>query len=507
MNPPGQRPAASVTVSSCALSLLLASACNLRNPGVDPPEGALAYPIALTYRDPSATTHDVLYVANSNFDLAYNAGSVQAYDLAAMEKAITRFGCRQIGVPEQGLGALPDASYPPMDAGALEPDDDDAGRPLAEGIPLPGDYERASIYGTLRGMLCDGRDPEGAECCFDDSTTFLLGGSAERSEVLIDSYAAGIAVSPDGKRLYVPVRSRDRLVYLDIDDAGHIRCGKDTGRCTRGTDASDPDLDPGEKLAPQPTTVVSGKLDALIAGGPDTTFVATAHETGQVSLFVDEGKGPVLHSSVPLQTQDVRLRSLTLDPRAHLLYVTNARSDRLGRIGARKLDDRFVLFEAPSIVITSVAGAGDTRDVELDLQDPTRLYVLMRNLVRSVLFLRLDPTVTAGARLESEVRVGLGPSRVTQLATGGRRLLLVSCFDARAIYVVDEDSRNLVGVIHGLSGPFEMLVDQAREVLYVADFSANVLRVIDIAGLSDPRLPPPRIIATFGKVDVRKGLM
>src|SRR5262245_34671525 len=65
------------------------AACNLDNPGDDPPEGELYLPAGVLM---SAATADTparfLYVVNANFDLRYNSGSLQAFDLDAVDEAV-----------------------------------------------------------------------------------------------------------------------------------------------------------------------------------------------------------------------------------------------------------------------------------------------------------------------------------------------------------------------------------------------------------------------------------
>jgi hypothetical protein len=53
--------------------------------------------------------------------------------------------------------------------------------------------------------------------------------------------------------------------------------------------------------------------------------------------------------------------------------------------------------------------------------------------------------------------------------------------------------------VRGLAGPFEMVVDEARQLIYVADFGASVIRVVDAHGVGDRSQPPPRIVATLGE--------
>lgn len=71
----------------CAVSAL--GACNIDNQGRTPPAREIYYPITAVL-SPAAPGDEppFLYVANSNFDLRYNAGSLQSFDLDAIADAI-----------------------------------------------------------------------------------------------------------------------------------------------------------------------------------------------------------------------------------------------------------------------------------------------------------------------------------------------------------------------------------------------------------------------------------
>jgi hypothetical protein len=60
----------------------------LSNPGAPPPEGLLLSPIAVAMRQPESGAPTHLMVLNSNFNLRYNAGSLQSYDLTVLNQAI-----------------------------------------------------------------------------------------------------------------------------------------------------------------------------------------------------------------------------------------------------------------------------------------------------------------------------------------------------------------------------------------------------------------------------------
>lgn len=535
------------------------AACNLHNEGVTPPEAALSYPIALALSR-EARPEDpprFLFVANSNFDLRYNSGSVQSYDLEALDRLLGKYMCRtldkDVALSNGGTRTVADNTRYPMstvDGGGLDAGTPDGGMSLADGgvafadagapgvvdagaagsdagsgISLSSDFAATSEYGNKRGALCDGRDSEAyARCCFgvrSDEEAQSVGdrglSDLRRDTQFIDSFASGLALAPDGSRLYVPISSRSRLVYLDVPD-GQLDCATND-RCTRGPGTGRADDDPDHDFPGQPSAIATGRLGDLLREArsdlsPDTPIVVTAHTRGDVSVFVEKNGAPVLEHVLSGLPQ--RPSSITIDPRTKLIYVTFERETFISRIALRIDDDTYareegpreLLYETSRVALPGLAQSRDLRDVALDPNDPRRLYVLIRGSQQSVAFLELDPTApgNAEARVTDAVRVGVGPSKLDLITLGGRSFLLVSCYDAKMIQIIDVASRETVGFVRGLAGPHEVAFDAARRLLHVSDFRASVLRVVDLAGLVDEREPPPRIVATLGSPQFQGGL-
>jgi DNA-binding beta-propeller fold protein YncE len=590
-------------LSGWSLASLLAAGCNLDNPGVEPPSGEITYPIALALSrevvedDPEQIgAPRFLYVANSNFDLRYNAGSVQAYDLqrlyellldADRSACLDKLGGEDLPLLDAGVagdaGAPMDASLDaglPMDAAldtgtaaaldaggdaamdsgslldggtpdaaadaaSLEDAGEDAGLAMEAGVSdaavndagevdagaanpgvpiVPTTSADAphgpSYYGTVRGILCDGRDEAeyADDCCYTRQE--IADADLLLSEVFTGSYASGIALSPDGKRMYVPLRSGGRLVYLDIEsneDGVRLGCGGDEDDCERGPNANSDDEVPDGKLAPYPTSLVAAPLRDL-GVDRDETFVAMTHERGQVSLFVERDGAPVLEDVYQYPAQVLTSMSLSPpglfgDELPRLLHVTAASTAEIARFGVR-LDSsgtpdedgpREILYPTSSIFMNNLSFPTDLRAVEFDPTNPRRIFALIRGVQQAVAFVEFDPNFENEANVVRAIRIGAGPSKLTLTTLGSRQLLLASTYDARTIEIIDTHTRELIAQVRGLSGPFDMVVDEVRELLYVADFRASVLRVVDMRGLSDPNMPPPRIVATLGSPRYAEG--
>jgi DNA-binding beta-propeller fold protein YncE len=539
----------------CVLAVLAicASACNLDNPGFSPPPGRITYPIALALSAEQSANGAprYLYVANSNFDLKYNGGSVHAYDLEELQRSLEENDCWVVPEPELDAGDAPDAGEA-LDAGdELDARDDlDGGDDLDAGGELPdaeGDPDAdaddaaaadsdvpqsepdfAPSRDTQRGVLCDGRktDPEDeSACCFGSQSSL---DRLRSSEVIIDSYASGLALSEDGEHLYVAVRGRTRLVYLDVEDDGVLSCDGQHDRCERGPRPGTEGETEDSEFQPQPTAIVTGTLGELgTAEEPSRGFVATTHELGTVSLFGTRSSGePELLDTMQINNTR-RVVSLSKDPTG-LLLVSAASANAVLRVGARRPaefaanegaeleseEERGLLqlYGVSSVAISGLSASGDVRDVQFDPRavgegQPQRLYALIRgtlapfpNLIQSLVFLELPVGESDGrfARVVDAVRLGNGPSKLDQVDLGQRHLLLASCYDEGSIYVIDADTRQIMTVIREISGPFDMQVDRVRQLLYVGDFRASVVRVVDLSGLVDRTAPLPHIVATIG---------
>jgi hypothetical protein len=134
----------------------------------------------------------------------------------------------------------------------------------------------------------------------------------------------------------------------------------------------------------------------------------------------------------------------------------------------------------------------------LDPFDDNRLWALIRGTQEAIAIIELDPNLNANARLIDEVKIGAGPSKLRGIQQDGRHFVLASAYDEKAIFVIDALTRTLVAVVRNLSGPFQMVHDAQRRLVYVTDFRVSVVRIVDVAGLTQRGQPPPRIVATIG---------
>ncbi|MCS6800055.1 MAG: hypothetical protein NZ898_16315, partial [Myxococcota bacterium] len=145
-----------------------------------------------------------------------------------------------------------------------------------------------------------------------------------------------------------------------------------------------------------------------------------------------------------------------------------------------ELNDSF-LYSAGVGRVTGIDDGPDVRDVAVD---GNRVFLLVRG-PDAVVF--ADRPAADVFRVRRLVEVGEGASRLAlgRFEVGGRSrtLLFVSSYGSRDVHVLDADAGLPRAVVRGFSGPFALLVDERRRWLYVADFRASCVRVVDLAPL------------------------
>lgn len=437
------------------LALALLSACNLDQSGIDPTPNTLNFPIAIELHQPDPSVPaDTLFVANSNFDLRFNSGSLQAIDLAAVDTLIA------------------DCSECVLDRVTSTEDNRDGMHPIVS------------------------------------------------DEVGIGSHADGLALSRDQDRLYLPVRSRGDLSFIDFDPAtgtfecdaayrGSVAAGTprhaagDIRRCSADYEASGSGGVASEReleLGGDPVAVATFSADG-VAG----EFILMPLRDGRVALFLDDGVNApeLIHIATGFPTN---LVTITMQPGTNIGWMMVAGTNTLSRV-ALVVDPvdplRSFLYDAGGLSIGSGGGSGgvddgeDSRDIQFHPTVPESAFVLSRRpeAVVEVDLVRRGRTAS-DLGLRSVHEVGSGPSRLEIVELEGRTFVIASCFDAQRLFIIDADEAELISVMGGFSGPFELTVDPARGHLYLVDFPVSVIRVVDLNPLTMGG--EPTLLATIG---------
>src|SRR5580700_3460938 len=117
--------------SACAalVAVVASASCYSTGTGTPPPINTFYYPVGLAV----SAAGNVLYVANSDFDLQWNGGTVQSYDLNAVRQDTIRL---VLGL-YTGAAAF-DAGFP-LEAGTIP----------ADAGPLP--FEAGVVAATMPG--------------------------------------------------------------------------------------------------------------------------------------------------------------------------------------------------------------------------------------------------------------------------------------------------------------------------------------------------------------------
>jgi Cys-rich repeat protein len=516
-----------------ALSCSALSGCFKLDDGREPPLDRVYFPTGLAV-SPGGSR---LYVVNSDWDLQFNAGTVQVYDLDRLRELLPRY-C--VADAECGAGEVCD----------LTP------RELADGAPVAPthwcvDPQTMDACGTRKLQSTAERLIAPGLCGpIEDLTGDLL-----LESVSIGAFATDLAYTANpngGGRLFVPVRSDATLHWLDVaGDPGaggsgrELQCGQNSaGECDgdhrRGDSRSERTRE-DEELPIEPYG---------IAVTEDGEAIVTTHQTeGQVALFVNDwttpNEGPRLEyllgglATRVISIAAVPMSQLVLDDRAlgsarrisyqpgfWVSYRNSPYLDLLRYFDARDSGGRPFLEQAAQAGISpvgiadvrgigvdpsarrgceSACAAGDTACLETCAGVGLEVFLANR-LPASVVSGHTVPNRSAAATGDDLIfaeltPVGDGPSRVE---VGGvldeagevqQRIFIVS-FESRSIDIYDPVSRTLEARVYTGRGPNAIAIDAARGLAYVAHFTDSFLGVIDL----DRRHP-----ATYGTMIMTLG--
>lgn len=382
----------------------LSGGCNVQNEGIDPPADELIFPVGLAM-DPGGR---YLYVANANFDLKYNGGTVVAIDLQAVENA----------------HAGPDDLLP------------------AEGLIDAG------------------------------------------STVRIGTFASDLAMTPDGTRLFVPVRGDNSVTWVEVADAAgrRLRCWDGTAhgdapRCTGGHVIGTGLNAYGLRLPSEPYGIAF----------KDSYAVVTHAGAGEVSLIADVPGRPELvdiQGDLPSAASGIAVHPVT-----GRVYVAHRGASVLSTldvfdgstIDAVDADNRPALVPRRSVPIDVVVSGADSRALAFH-PDGHEAYVANR-APRSLL--TLDTALGDDGAPTDEWRdataLGDGPSRLVVHAEpdGGKVLVYAVCFDDAVVYAIDPAAGRVDGILWTGEGPHAVAFDDVRRWVFVATFVTSTIEVYD----------------------------
>ncbi len=537
--------------SRSALLALILTGCYSTSEGVPTPLDRVYFPVGLAVAEDQAH----LFVANSDFDLQFEEGSLLSLDLERLRGFVPRSCdtdtdcsvdqmCDSEGEAPSFVCVTPTGSGPSSPCGVL-------------GSASDGD--RVIVPGGCEAL--DFAEPQ------DGGASLLV------DAVSVGAFAADVKLRyhPEGGRgrLFVPVRGEASLTYVDIDESGHFDCGQGKGSIC--SDRYRVGTDPDESI--RDLRMPAEPFGMAITD--DARAIAVTHQTsGEVSLFVQDPEhweqGPTLsfvHPELPKgavaiaaapeaaltrleraeraawASMDVRDQS----PAGFLVgYRTTARLDLLRYFSDQgSSPPRPFLELAGSVPITANALDYDTRGILYDdserraceascpaqtpatLTEEGRACLLACATVAVDVFVtnRSPATLLVGAtipdtwatpnrdlpRFTEVVSLPAGPSRVyvgsiiTEQGELERRVFAV-CFDSRRIAIYDPKRRRIEAFVTTGRGPHAMAFDVVppdpdtgeggRAFGYVAHFTDSYLGVIEL---------DRRARRTYGKIVLNVG--
>lgn len=431
--------------------------CNFTQRGEPPPSRTLNYPMAIGLSPRMTTDFEgsaaprFLYVANSNFDLRYNTGSLQAIDLVALD--------------------------------ALIAETDEC---PGEDCQIVTDIRTAAGARLVPADIGIGSHVDGMFIAPDEGRIYLAVRSEQTLAVVDVTFDGGVAFHCDES-------------FQDGDVIP--RCG-DAYVAGRHRVASERELE----LEGDPVAVTGGRLSTISDLESSALFILLAMRDGRVALFIDD-RASHGNDFITPRLVDVRagfpesLVTITMQPGTGVAWLTSARNSAssLGR-AAVAIDEaepyRSFVYDFGAVRVDGVDDAQDLRDVQF-AGDSDRAFVLSRR-PESVLSLDLSrPGPTAGSvGLDAVDEVGRGPSRLAVIEQDGQQYVLASCFDAKQLFII-HPFHGLVSVVGGFAGPFEISYDEHRQRLYMADFTTSQIRIVDMRPLATNGTP--EVIATLGR--------
>lgn len=503
-----RRPSARAPYVAIALWI---AACGRANEGEDPPVDQLFFPSGMLL-DPRAAPDEAaryLFVVNGNNDLAYNAGTLVAIDLDAFF-----------------------ASWSLPGTIAVDPYCDEAngrcvldiGSDTSDALPC----RRLALLPQV--IECD-------EAPFIASTQLIRDFATLLTHSCEDGQPNADRTGCTKPRLWVPTRGDPSITYLDIEgaptDLPEFECGQSSagGECSSENrlrylrnDDSLPELarepfnmlvSPSSRIAyvshSDGTALSLIDLDGVDDGSPDAGSQRPAI-VEMAGLFRDPGgsTGGFGLAERPCDP-DRSPPAITLGCTRPLVYAGFRYSRLLASFTVQGVE-----FDDPAEAEEKCAGVDE-------LDEPGKIPCDER--VRSQQFIfpgGLDPSSTGfrpilgdiefidggdsllvlqtgpGALLKLDTHVGTDgetldtpsapplelcdePSRMQLYEDAGETYALVSCYRAALIYVIELSSFRVLDTIVTGTGAYDVEVDDARDLLYLANNLEGSITIVDLS--------------------------
>ncbi|HIA03009.1 MAG TPA: YncE family protein [Myxococcales bacterium] len=408
--------------------LLFAVGCTA--PAVhDHPADSLHFPIGVA-ADPAG---DFLYINNTNFDLAYETGTVVALDLNThrlVPESVVR-------VPGFG-GKMVVHAVPKQDTH----------------LYLPTRVQNALVWITVS------RDLD------SDSPRLSCNSSAANAEEAQSCGGENVLVLSDS--VTAAAECGSAWVKNEKDDSKGLNSGSAFQACEGGGPAGKEPF---------------GATISDRAGDVANLYVGSFG--GNLSVFrLSEQGAPYFSKDVDMV---IGTYGVAVHPQVEQVYATSKFANVLQSVSVSDQGSTFVpdLNVEKSIVVTNATlGKDFGRGIAFNAAG-TRAYVAYRS-PPSLLIVdtSLDENGQPANRVLNSVVVGNGPADVVVSPSGpdGRELVYVSAYSVNQIYVVDPQLMLVVDVIDTGKGPFSMAVvkNEERFRLYFSLFEEHLIGVVEL---------------------------
>lgn len=518
--------------------------CTDPNTGIDPPVGNLFFPegLLLDPRTPPGEAARFLFVSNGNNDLNFNGGSVSVIDLEAFFDAWTTEGPPDAeGNPTRTYVPYPYCEGPGqrcvLDVGAPTTDDFpcrrlgllpqvvecDEGPFVVDGVRL-GDFATHIAAsnepsGTPRLWIPVRGDPsityvdvEGGwpgapdlECgqsrgdgealdesrCSDDFRLTHLRNDRTLPELPREPFNVHVSESADYRYAFIAHSAGRALTVIDLDGL-------------QGTAGKPAIVDISEIFEPAGSGVRTGGFG--LATRPCGACGVEGEEDvpGFNEPAVTRGcTRPLVYGSMRYQLLATSFTASGIEPEDLPAGATerdgceDAAGNYLGPFCAspEQVGDECAIICEPQVrnAVRFPVGGVDPQstlntealgDVKFGDACGDELYVLQTN---PGALLRLDTSLEAGEPLDipagRPIEVCDQPSRFQIWEEEG--LAFVACFQAAYVYVVDLRAEQVVDTVITGTGPHDLVFDEVRGMLYVANLLEGSVSVIDV-GLDRP---------------------
>jgi hypothetical protein len=286
--------AAYVVLAFAIATVIAADGCYSGGGGTNPPTSTFYFPVGLAV----SSGGNVLYAVNSDFDLQWNGGTLQAYDLVAIRHDAALIEAAALNPktppfpPDPMSSAACMAGGPgcllssPINPNLLQWPGDGGTTPCFASPPLP--TNNGTSIGVLPGTNC--APPM-------DSTVY------QTDSAIIGAFATDLQISADGSRLFAPVRGSTTVTWADISPDNNLKltalpatpaaakkdvhfqvfCGQGApgGRCSSFNETGDNPNSPENSRG----VTMPGEPFGLAQSEDDTAMVVTSQTNTQVSLL------------------------------------------------------------------------------------------------------------------------------------------------------------------------------------------------------------------------------